>query len=378
MSLVDWLLQLETVRAAQTRAEREAIWRFRYDIYVRELGKTVAGADHVHQWVRDQDEDEPQVTLLYTGSPAAVTGTLRVDSWSPGTMPSHSAQKYGITHASGLLGMHLAEASRLMVRRQLRGKLIMPALARAAFSLGVTRTVRVSFAYCAPGLVRGYRRLGYRPYGSELIETADGMRCPLVLAHDNVEHFRAVGSPLTSLSLERFGPGSDASTVIVDRELGLASALKVDEAEVWRDVQATLLAQPQRPQVFDDLTDAQVRTVTAAGFVIEVGSHSTVTREDLNERELFVILDGEFTVTRQERVVAKLRTGDVIGEIGFFMDSGRRSATITARTPGKLLVLQRRVLDQLKAVDPAVEHQLLLNLARITAARLANLVTGAA
>jgi hypothetical protein len=36
------------------------------------------------------------------------------------------------------------------------------------------------------------------------------------------------------------------------------------------------------------------------------------------------------------------------------------------------------VLDQLKAVDPAVEHQLLLNLARITAARLANLVTGAA
>ena len=160
--------------------------------------------------------------------------------------------------------------------------------------------------------------------------------------------------------------------------MGLASALKVDEAEVWRDVQATLLAQPQRPQVFDDLTDAQVRTVTAAGFVIEVGSQSTVTREDLNERELFVILDGEFTVTRQGRVVAKLRTGDVIGEIGFFMDSGRRSATITARTPGKLLVLQRRVLDQLKAVDPAVEHQLLLNLARITAARLANLVTGAA
>ena len=378
MSLVDWLLQLETVRTAETRAEREAIWRFRYDVYVRELGKTVVGVDHANGWVRDADEDEPHVTLLYTGSSAAVTGTLRIDSWLPGAIPAHSARKYGITQATGLQGLHLAEASRLMVRRQLRGKLIMPALARAAFALRVNREVRVSFAYCAPGLVRGYRRLGYRPYGSDLIETADGMRCPLVLTHDNVAHLRSVGSPLTALAAERFGPGSDASMTLVDRELGLARALRVDEAEVWRDVQATLLAQPQRPQVFDDLDDEQVRTVTAAGFVIEVGSQSTVTREDLNERELFVILDGEFTVTRQGRVVAKLKTGDVIGEIGFFLDSGRRSATITARTPGKLLVLQRRVLEQLKSVDATIEHQLLLNLARITAARLANLVTGAA
>ena len=136
MSLVDWLLQLETVRTAETRAEREAIWRFRYDVYVRELGKTVAGVDHANGWVRDADEDEPHVTLLYTGSSAAVTGTLRIDSWSPGAIPAHSARKYGITQATGLQGLHLAEASRLMVRRQLRGKLIMPALARAAFAPG--------------------------------------------------------------------------------------------------------------------------------------------------------------------------------------------------------------------------------------------------
>ncbi len=376
MSLVDWLLELETVRAATTAAEREGIWRFRYDVYVRELGKTVPGADHARGWIRDPDEDDPSVTLLYTGSPADVTGTLRVDRWPTGAVPEPAARKYGITEARALLALPMAEASRLMVRRQLRGKLIMPALARAAFELATKDGVRVSFAYCAPGLVAGYRRLGYRPYGAELIATADGLRCPLVLVVDDVPHLRAMASPLTSLARARFGAGTAETTAVVEAELGLSGALEVDEGEVWAGVQAALLAHPLRPQVFDDLDDAQVRTITGAGFVIEVAPGGTVTREDLNERELFVILDGEFTVTREERVVAQLRKGDVVGEVGFFIASGRRSATITARTRGRLLVLRRRVLDELRTRAPEVERQLLLNLARITATRLSNMVVG--
>lgn len=376
MSLVDWLLELEPVREARSPEEREAIWRFRYDVYVRELGKSVPGADHARGWVRDADEDAPHVTLLYTGSVGEVSGTIRVDSWRPGAVPSASAQRYGIQDATALRELPLAEASRLMVRRQLRGKLIMPALARAAFERSIRLGVTVSFAYCAPGLVSGYRRLGYRPYGADLIPTADGLRCPLVLVHDDVAHLKSVGSPLTSLARGTFGAGTDTHTAIVDRELGLSGALEVDEAYVWSDVQAALLAQPHRPQLFDDLDDAQVRTITAAGFVIEVAAGGTVTREELAERELFVIIDGFFTVSRQGRVVATLKPGDVIGEVAFFLESGRRSATITARDPGRLLVLGRGVLDDLHTRAPAVERQMLLNLARITAARLSGMVAG--
>lgn len=377
MSLVDWILGLERVQFADTRVEREAVWRFRYDVYVRELGKTVPSADPVNGWVRDPDEDNPEVSLVYTGSVSEVTGTMRGDHWLPGRVPAATLKKYGLLGAPGLLAQPLAEASRLMVRRQLRGKLIMPALARAGYTWAVEKGVRASFAYCAPGLVSGYRRLGYRPYGADMIDTTDGLRVPLVMALDDVGHYRAVGSPLHSLAKERFGQGSEATTDLINRELGLPSAIEVDEGEVWNDVQTALLVRPQRPHLFDGLNDAQIRLITGAGFVIEVGAKGTVTREDLSERELFVILEGEFAVTREARVVATLKPGDVIGEIGFFLESGRRSATITAQTAGKLLVLRRRMLEELQTRDAAVEHQLLMNLARITAARLAAMVSNA-
>ncbi len=257
MSLVDWVLGLERVHFAETRAEREAIWRFRYDVYVRELGKTIASADHDRGWIRDPDEDNPEVSLIYTGTVDDVTGTMRGDYWLPGSIPAATLHKYGLTRASTFLGLPVAEASRLMVRRNLRGKLIMPALARAGFEWAVQKGVAASLAYCAPGLVSGYRRLGYRPYGSDMIDTKDGVRVPLVMAMDDVAHFRDVSSPLLSLARDRFGPtGSKATTELINRELGTATALEADEREVWNDVQAALLARTARPHLFDELDDA--------------------------------------------------------------------------------------------------------------------------
>ncbi len=119
-----------------------------------------------------------------------------------------------------------------------------------------------------------------------------------------------------------------------------------------------------------------MRLITGTGFVVEVAAGGTVTRQDLTEKELFVILDGEFAVTRGQHTLAALKAGDVIGEVGFFIESGRRSATITARTSGRLLVLRRHMLEELRKKDADVEHQLLYNLARITASRLSGMVAG--
>ena len=43
--MLGWLTKLETVHKAETAAEREAIYRFRYQIYVEEL-KYEYEADH--------------------------------------------------------------------------------------------------------------------------------------------------------------------------------------------------------------------------------------------------------------------------------------------------------------------------------------------
>ncbi len=374
--IIDFLTSLERVHIATSPAEREAVWRFRYDVYVRELHKTVANADHENGWIRDPDEDAPSVVIFYTGSPAEVTGTLRVDTWEPGGTPHHAARRYGFSALPALLSQPIAEASRLMVRRALRGKLIVPALARRAFTHAVDRGVLASFAYCAPGLVPGYRRLGYRAYGADLINTPDGLRVPLVMATNDVAHFRKVDSPLHSLARERFRAGSCETFDLITEALGIANAVETDEADVWSDVQTAMLAKSGRPKLFDGLADSQIRVVTAMGFVIDVEAGNTVTREDLHERELYVILDGEFAITKRGEEIARMVVGDVVGELSFLAEDRRRSATIQAVQEGKLLVLGRKMLDDLHERHPEVAYQVLFNLARVTAARFSKHIAG--
>ncbi len=375
--IFDFLTSLEKVHVAQTRAEREAIWSFRYDVYVRELNKSVANADHDNGWVRDPDEDEPSVVIFYTGSPEEVTGTLRVDTWTPGGTPLLAAQRYGFHEVPALLSQPIAEASRLMVRRALRGQLIVPALARKAFSHAVDRGVHASFAYCSPGLVSSYRRLGYRPYGADLINTPDGLRVPLVMATNDVVHFRSVRSPLHTLARERFKAGSSETFDMITEELGIANAVETDEADIWHDVESALLTRRVRPRLFDGLSNVQVRLVTSMGFVIDVDAGNTVTREDLDDRELYVILEGEFAIVKHGKEVARMAAGDVVGELTFLAEDRRRSATILAVHDGKLLVLGRKVLDDLHERDAEVAYQLLFNLARVTAARFSKHLAGA-
>ena len=55
-------------------------------------------------------------------------------------------------------------------------------------------------------------------------------------------------------------------------------------------------------------------------------------------REAFVIIEGEAEVTVHGSVVARLGTGEVIGEMSL-LDHSPRSATVVAATPLKVLVL---------------------------------------
>ena len=57
---------LEPVHIAETEAEREAVFSFRYSVYGAELGRKLGGADHGRQRVHDAEDDQPYTTLLYT------------------------------------------------------------------------------------------------------------------------------------------------------------------------------------------------------------------------------------------------------------------------------------------------------------------------
>jgi hypothetical protein len=63
------LARAERARIATTSEAREAIYRFRWSVYVEELGRKLGVGDPDRRWVHDAEDERPYTTLLYTAHP---------------------------------------------------------------------------------------------------------------------------------------------------------------------------------------------------------------------------------------------------------------------------------------------------------------------
>ncbi len=380
--LLQWLMGLEKVHEAITLEEREAIYRFRYRIYVEELEKGFLEVDHERKMIHDDDDETPGTVLFYTQSKGEVTGTVRAVVWQPGQVPPEVHQRFSMGLFPAIDTLVTCETSRLLIDRSVRGTLILPALSRTMYEHMIGADVSMVFAYCAPGLVRAYRKLGYRPYSGELVCNQDGVRVPLVGVLSDLDYLQRVGSPVAPLVKQHFGPGKrEFLDLRPYREVLDPGPLpfEVEPEVVWNQLQEQLLIEDDDDKrtktLLDTLPDEAIRKLAGKGFIMDIPADRTVVRQDLIEKEMFFILDGDFVVEAGDRVLAHLTAGDVFGEIALLVDEGRRTATIRSINEGKVLVLRRRFLEELMRDDPALSSRILFNLSRILAGRMAGMLS---
>ena len=365
---------LEPVYVAETEAEREAVFSFRYSVYGKELGRKLGNADHGSGRVHDEEDDKPYTTLLYTDDGAGqLTGTVRIRRWEPGEVPLKDWETFSMARFEGLGGMRTAEIGRLMIEPGHRGELGLLSMACAVYQLCAGQLeADTAFINCATGLVRHYRLLGFRTYAGRLVPTVDGLEVPLVLIPSDRGYLDQIGSFIAPFADVFYVPGRHAPVDIErwSKVLDADSApVKFDAAAVWDRVERLRQAASDRPSILEALSEDTVRKLTEKGFLMEVSAGHLLTEKGLTQREIFVILDGVFEVHDGDRRLSVLGTGDVIGEIGFFGTSGRRSASVTAASDGQVLALRRHFVDELMKTDPACAAEILFGLARVLADR---------
>jgi CRP-like cAMP-binding protein len=73
--------------------------------------------------------------------------------------------------------------------------------------------------------------------------------------------------------------------------------------------------------------------------------------------EVFVVVEGEAEATIDGRRVGTVRPGEVVGELAM-LGSGRRTATLRAAGPLRVLVLDPREVDSVLAADPSSASRL--------------------
>ena len=117
--------------------------------------------------------------------------------------------------------------------------------------------------------------------------------------------------------------------------------------------------------LFSACTRKDLEKISRASDEVEVKAGRVLVEQGRPGHEFFLILDGEATVRRDNRKVASLTKGQYFGELSL-LDRGPRTATVTADTDMRVLVLgQREFLGVLDDV-PGLSYKIL----RIMAHRL--------
>lgn len=109
--------------------------------------------------------------------------------------------------------------------------------------------------------------------------------------------------------------------------------------------------------LFADLDDSERAEVAARTREVTIATGTTVAAQGDNAYEFFVIEAGEAEVRRAGEVIATVRQGDVVGEIGMLV-TGTRTASIVATTPMTLLAMFSREFKQIEARMPAIAESL--------------------
>jgi CRP-like cAMP-binding protein len=114
--------------------------------------------------------------------------------------------------------------------------------------------------------------------------------------------------------------------------------------------------------LFSGCTRAERREVAQLGTLIEITEGSELITQGTSGREFFIVMSGEAACSVRGATVAVLGPGDFFGEMAL-IDGGPRTATVSAASPLRVVVLDSREFNRLLLASPSIAMKLLRNLA---------------
>jgi GNAT superfamily N-acetyltransferase len=175
---------------------RDAVFRFRYDVYVREMRRPQKDADHARG--RIEDALDARALLFAAREPASgrIVGTVRANVAADGGLGLYE-DLYGLATLTADERAVTSITTRLMIDRRCRRTALGVRLATALYARGLERGITTDFIDCNEHLIAFFEHLGYRKvrvirhpdYGHVMLMRLD--------VHD-VQHFERVGSPFAA------------------------------------------------------------------------------------------------------------------------------------------------------------------------------------
>jgi hypothetical protein len=340
-------------RVARTKAEREAVYRFRYRVYASEQSDLDhPELDQAKQWIHGPIDDDPATTIYYLGSPENVLGTARIRVWDPGSVPAEVRELHSLDLLPESERLTIGDIKMVMLDPELRGAHAGAAmLVNALIDSMRARPVDLWFAISAPGLLRRYQLLGFDPHGGRFSCSHRGLEVSIVGLSGDLAELERRKSPIHR-ALRRAGVPQGGP--IVERYRAIIRADRMvcsDARQIVREIDQT-----EPGHALHGMSERALEIFASAGVILELADGDQLVYEGFIGKELYVILDGQIVTERDGIRLGVRQRGQTIGEVALLDGRGYRTASCMASGSTRVLGLRPTLLRRLEAVPADLEQ----------------------
>jgi hypothetical protein len=360
------------IHLAERDDEKRAVYRFRYDVYVEEMGRYRGAADHEQRLLVEPEDDTARI--FYAARDGQVVGTGRLSWGGDAPFSSRLIEHYRLApFLDELPPDTMVVGERGMVAPHLRGSELFKDMGREMRRFVSQHRVQLVFGACEPHLLSLYVSRGARTYSNRNINSPEsGYLIPIVTVAEDVAYLKRIGVPDAHLVADF---GDDARIpACVDRLITSCSSvtshhLTSSAAYLGKVHDALRELADSEFSALDGLSEEEAARCLGKSNIIECGAGDRVLKKGGTGRNMFIVLDGTLEVRDGEKLLRVLSPGDVFGEMAFLLERPR-SADVYAATDGvRVLSLSESTLRALIGSDPEFAAHLLLNISKILCLR---------
>lgn len=362
-----------TARQVADADEAEALFRFRYEIYVEEFGMT-GEADHDARLLRDAYDDHADNFALFEDD--RIVGSLRILRLNEVPDKSQIAANFEIRPALQAFGAGaIVISSRFLVAPELRQGQAIFRLMQHAFLEALGKGVRLNYGDSSPHLLPLYEQMGYRRYTSGYNDSANGFKLPVLMLLRDRDYLGRCRSPFRQLVDESADDAEARSWFAANYPLYVTppTASFMEDDTFLEFVADRVAGDPaHHMSLLRGLEPAEQQKFLNSATTVRVNPNDRIIRKGDRDATVYAILSGIAEVANPDGgpPLAVFGSGDTVGEIGFLGDVPR-TADVYARTHGEVLVLTSDFLDGFLRQEPVIAAKVLRNLSRELAIRLA-------
>lgn len=332
---------------AYSEKEKQAIFRFRYQIQINEMGRSIPGTDHLKKRITDALDHRSH--LVYAAISGHVVGTARVTVGSAADFPEEFGKVFQLDRFGRYspASKNICFATKLAVAPKFRKTPLFFRIMVKIYEVMRQHNVQFSFGGCNPYLIPMYEHMGYRQFAAGFQDPGYGFVVPVLFLTEDMEHLAAVRSPY--LRIARKLPNSPAAKNWVSANcpefLRYPVSLLAGEDDWWQYVAGLLGFSPLDIAILQHLTPEEAAKVLQAGTTVRCPGGDTLVRKGDVCNELYILVAGAMEV-KSGNESYKAKPGDRLGAVGL-LGQAHHDVDVTAITDCEVLAISRFQFEKL-------------------------------